>query len=272
MLLNNTSSLTFEGGSLTVIDRDAYAGEALMERLKPKERRLISFALDLGTLVNVESRAANEPAKLVKVVDGVFQVHYFQSNKKVYKITNQTDKIKTLYLEYPVRVGWELSPDTPKPDIVTGRYYRFRVELKPFQNTELVVSEQQPLMDNYQLSSITSRELELFLIRRYIDEQTRRRLEKLIELRAKIARIDNQLGELSEEEESISADQKRLRDNIEALAKTPEAKTLIARYIEKVNGQETRLENIEKDRRTLAADRLRLNEELGREIRNFELK
>jgi hypothetical protein len=57
--------MTFEGGSMTVLDRDAYAGEALMERLKPKEQRLISFALDLGTLVRVEKKEDREPANLV---------------------------------------------------------------------------------------------------------------------------------------------------------------------------------------------------------------
>jgi hypothetical protein len=41
MLLKNTSPLTLEDGALTVIDGDAYAGEALMERLKPAEQRLI---------------------------------------------------------------------------------------------------------------------------------------------------------------------------------------------------------------------------------------
>ncbi len=55
MMLTNTTPLTFEGGSLTVLDRDAYAGEALMERLKPKKQRLISFKLDLGTRVSVET-------------------------------------------------------------------------------------------------------------------------------------------------------------------------------------------------------------------------
>ena len=35
ILLKNTSPLTLEGGALTVIEGDAYAGEALMERLKP---------------------------------------------------------------------------------------------------------------------------------------------------------------------------------------------------------------------------------------------
>jgi hypothetical protein len=37
VLLKNATALTLESGSITVLDGDAYAGEALMERLKPKE-------------------------------------------------------------------------------------------------------------------------------------------------------------------------------------------------------------------------------------------
>src|SRR2546421_538113 len=57
MLLKNTSSLTLEDGALTVIDGNAYAGESLMERLKPGEQRLVSFALDLGTLATVREES-----------------------------------------------------------------------------------------------------------------------------------------------------------------------------------------------------------------------
>lgn len=272
MMLDNTSNLTFEGGSLTVIDRNAYAGEALMERLKPKERRLISFALDLGTLVTVENKENNEAAKLVKIVNGVFQAHYFQSNKKIYHVSNQTDKIKTLYIEYPIREGWELSSETPKPDITTNRYHRFRIELKPFEKADLIVAEQQPLMDSYQLTSLTYQQLDLFLRRRYIDENTRLRLQKLIDLRTRINQFEQKLDALEKEEEKISDDQKRLRENIETLSKTPEAKTLITRYVEKVNSQETRLETIVKERQNLEEEQDKLAEELANEIRNFELK
>ena len=133
LLLKNNTPLTFENGSLTVIDHDAYAGEALMERLKPKEQRLISFALDLGTLISVENKQDREPAKIVKVVNGVMQVHYFRADLKTYKITNQTDRKKTVYIEHPVRGDWKLSETSAKPDYTTNRYHRFRVELGPFQ-------------------------------------------------------------------------------------------------------------------------------------------
>lgn len=272
MLLKNLTPLTFEGGSLTVIDRDAYAGEALMERLKPKEQRLISFALDLGTSVRVRNNADREPAKLVKVVNGVLEVHFFQTNEKIYQIENQTDKPKVLYVEYPVRDGWALTDDTPKPDYTTQRYHRFRVELKPFEKTDLKVGERQGLMESYALTNITRNEIQLFLSRKYIDEATRQKLEKLIAIRQQINQIEQKQEALEDEEEKISADQKRLRENIEALAKTPEAKTLITRYIAKANDQETRLETIEKETAQLQAEQEKLERDLAVEIRNFEIK
>jgi hypothetical protein len=272
VLLKNATALTLESGSITVLDGDAYAGEALMERLKPKEQRLISFALDLGTNVRVRGSGDREPARLVKIVDGTFQVHYFRSEQRTYEITNQTDKQKTVYIEYPVREGWQLSDKSPKPDYVTQRYYRFRVELKPFEETSTTVGVKQPLMDTYQLGSLTRNDVQLFVSMRYIDDATRARLEKLIDIRTQIGTTEGRLESFDDEVGKIAEDQKRLRDNIETLAKTPDAKALVARYIAKAGEQETRLEEMEKQRKQLEADKERLRQELATEIRAFELK
>jgi hypothetical protein len=272
MLLTNLTPLTFEGGALTVLDRDAYAGEALMERLKPKEKRLISFALDLGTLVTAEQKEDREPARLIKAVNGVFQIHYFKTDKKIYRLVNQTDRVKVLYIEHPIREKWILSKDSPKPDVVTEKFYRFRIELQPFEKKDLAVAEQQGLMDSYQLTTLTARDLEMFLTRRYIDEPTRAKLEKLIELRSQINQISARLKSFDEEVKMIADDQARLRENIEALAKTSEAKQLIARYIQKASEQESRLETINKERQNSQAEKNRLENELAKEIRGFELE
>lgn len=272
MMLTNTTPLTFEGGSLTVIDRDAYAGEALMERLKPKEQRLISFALDLGTRVSSETKGDSRPAQLIKVVNGVFQVHYFRAEKKTYTLTNQTDREKVIYVEHPVRKDWGLAEETAKPSIVTERYYRFRVALKPFEKVELPITERQGLMDSYSLSNLTGDQVKLFVTRRYIDDATRAKLERLIELRTQMGAVDRKLEELDSEVERIEADQKRFRENIEALSKTPEAKVLIARYIAKAGEQESRLEEMEKLRKGLAEQKQQLAREQAAEIRNFEIK
>ncbi len=272
VLLKNNTDLTLESGSLTVLDSDAYAGEALMDRLKAKEQRLISFALDLGTHVRVRDEADREPAKLVKVVNGVFQVHYFQTSRKTYQITNQTGRKKVLYIEYPVEDGWKLSDDSPKPDYVTQKYYRFRVELDKFEEKEMKITVRQGLADNYQLTSLSRNDLALFVSQRYINEETRAKLEKLIDIRVRLGEIEQKLEGFDDEIEAIESDQKRLRENIEALSKTAEAKTLIARYIQKANDQETRLEEMEKERKALEVEKTRLETDLTRQIRAFTIE
>ncbi|MEO8073519.1 MAG: hypothetical protein ABI686_09750 [Acidobacteriota bacterium] len=272
LLLKNITQTTFEGGSMTVLDHDAYAGEALMERLKPKEQRLISFALDLGTLVKIEQKEDREPSRLVKVVNGVFELHYFRTDKKIYKLTNQTDREKVVYIEHPVRENWILSENSAKPDYTTGRFYRFRLELKPFETKEIVAAENQGMKDTYQLLTLSPKDLELFVARKYIDDQTRAKLAKLIELRMQINQINAKLTALDKENAEITKDQARFRENIEALSKTPEAKQLIARYIAKADEQESRLEQINKERQTFLAEKERLERELAIEIKNFEVQ
>jgi hypothetical protein len=271
VLLKNVTDLTLEAGSMTVIDGNAYAGEALMERLKAKEQRLISFALDLGTSIRVRPKQDREPARMVKAVNGVLQVHYFQTEEKLYTISNQADRPKVVYIEFPIRYGWELSESTPKPDYTTQSFYRFRVELGAFEEKELTIALRNPKVDAYQISSVNKDQLAFFIARRYIDESTRVKIMKLIELRNAIGQADSEINALRNEVTAIEADQKRLRENIESLSKTAEAKSLITRYIAKANDQESRLEQIETERKALLAEKERLERELATEIKNFEV-
>jgi hypothetical protein len=271
MLLKNTSPLTLEDGALTVIDGDAYAGEALLERLKPAEQRLISFSLDLGTLVNVRVKEDRAPTFLVRVVNGVFQAHYHQTTQKTYVLTNQTDKPRVVYVEHPVRDGWVLSTDTQKPEGRSSRYYRFRVPLEAHQKTELAVTERRALMDSYALLNFTRQDLELFVSRNYIDANTRGVLEKIIDIKSRMAAAEARIEAIDQEVTEIGTDQQRLRDNIKALTATAEARQLITRYVSKADTQETRLEQLTKDKQAQQAEAVRLQVELESLVRSVAI-
>lgn len=271
LLLKNTSRLTLEGGALTVIDGDAYAGESLIERLKPGEERFISFAVDLATLVTVRHDNGREPVFLVRVVDGAFQAHYYEAEKKTYTITNQTDKPRIVYVEHPLREGWRLTEETQKPVEKTQNAYRFRLELRPRETVELKVGEHRALMDSYLLSNLTPRDLQLFVSRRYLDETSRVALEKIINLKGQIADIGTAVEEIDSEAAEIAKDQARLRENIKALGQTTDARQLIARYVAKANEQETRIEQLTSERRAKSAARLLLQLQLETAIRALTL-
>lgn len=269
--LKNTSPLTLEDGSLTVLEAEAYAGEALIEKLKPDEERFISFALDLGTLVSARSKMDREPAVLVRAVNGVLQAHYYQTDKKVYTITNQTDRPRVVYVEHPIRDKWVVSDKTQKPAETTATLYRFRVEVAPQQTIEFPVTERLALMDSYTLSNLTTDDIKLFVARRYIDEETRAALEKIMEIKGKIAALDRKLASIEREATEIAADQARLRENIKALKDTAETRQLIARYVAKAGEQETRMEQIAAERRAIATDRVKIQHELDEAVRSLAL-
>jgi hypothetical protein len=271
MLLENTSVLTLEDGSMTILDGDAYAGEALMERLKPGEKRLISFALDLGTLVTVRIKEDRAPTFLIKVMNGIFQAHYYRTNEKIYKLTNQTDRPRVVFIEHPIRPGWELTDKTRQPDGKSARFYRFRIPLEAHQSAELPVVERQALMESYVLTNLTRSDLELFLMRNQIDAQTRAALEKLVDIKTRIAAVDARLTSIDKEAEEISTDQERLRENIKALTATAEARQLIARYVAKADEQESRIEQLTKDRKALNDERTRLQAEFDAALRNLDI-
>ena len=269
--LKNTSQLTLEGGALTVLDSDAYAGEALMERLKPGEERFISFMLDLGTLVTTRDESQRQPVFLVRVVGGVMQAHYYRSEEKVYEVTNQTDRPRTVFIEHPLRDKWKLAENTARPYEKTASFYRFRLELKPHETVELPVTEHLGLMDSYALTNITTDDIELFVAKGYIDETTKAALDGILAIKAKIAAADARIQAADRETSEIGADQSRLRDNIKALSKEAEARQLIARYVAKAADQETRIEQLTKDRKAAVADRAEMQAQLNAAILNLKL-
>jgi hypothetical protein len=273
MLLKNTSPLTLEGGAVTVIDGDAYAGEALLERLKPEEKRLISFALDLGTLVTVRAEEDDSPAFYARIVNGTLYATHHHREKKVYTLRNQTPRPRTVYVEHPVRQDWELDNKlTPQPDGKSQRFYRFKVELAAGETKELVVAEREQGTESYALSNITPDQIQLFFSRRYIDDATRAALQNILDLKARLAASQARVAAVDREIAEIGADQKRLRDNIEALTKTAEARQLIARYVQKADQQETRLEQLAQEKQAATDERSRLQTQLDAALRALALE
>ncbi|HVF43398.1 MAG TPA: carboxypeptidase regulatory-like domain-containing protein [Pyrinomonadaceae bacterium] len=272
LMLKNTSPLTLEGGALTVIDGDAYAGESLLERLKPKEERLVTFALDLGTLVTVREEIEDAPVHTVQIVNGTLYANRYHREKKVYTLRNQTVRPRTVYVEHPFRQNWELDRKlTPEPDGKTRTAYRFRVELGPNETRDFVVSERENGAETYALSNVTPDLIQLFVTRRYIDPATRDALQNILDLKARLAQANARSEAVDKEMAEIAADQKRLRENIGALNSTAEARQLITRYVQKADQQETRLEQLTKDKQALLEERARLQTQLDSALRALAL-
>ena len=188
-------------------------------------------------------------------------------------LTNQTDHPRTIFIEHPVRSDWQLDDKgTPAPEGKTKSFYRFRVELKAHETATLPVVEREEGAQTYALSNVTPDQIQLFVTRRYIDEPTRAALQHILDLKAQLVAASARVAAADKEIAEIAADQKRLRDNIESLTKTDEARQLIARYVSKADQQETRLEQLSKEKQAATDEAARLQAQLDAAIRTLALE
>ena len=146
--LTNSTGLTLDAGAFSVVEGGAFAGEGLMEPLKPEERRLLSYAVDLG--MQVESRQGDERRMVSRIVvlHGVIVEHTEQRTRRVYTLRNNDTTARTVVVEHPLRAGWTLV-GTPLPVETSATAYRFAVPVEPQHTATLTVEEKRPQQDKY---------------------------------------------------------------------------------------------------------------------------
>src|SRR5690349_11056861 len=69
--LTNSSGLTLDGGSFSIQEAQTFAGEGLMDAIRPGEKRLISYAADPAIQVKSEVKGEGQRATLVRIHRGV---------------------------------------------------------------------------------------------------------------------------------------------------------------------------------------------------------
>ena len=89
-------------------------------------------------------------------------------------------------------------------------------------------------------------------------------------MKDRIARAQARVEALEREAGEIGDDQNRLRENIKSLKDTADAKQLIARYIAKADPQETRLEQLNAEKKAAQAEAARLQTELETAFRSLK--
>src|SRR5439155_9509326 len=88
----NTSGLHLMQGPITVFEGSNYAGDARILDLQPKEERLISYAVDLGTEVNPVPSSDNGRITMIKAVMGIIYTQTKTMETMTYTIVNRNVK------------------------------------------------------------------------------------------------------------------------------------------------------------------------------------
>jgi hypothetical protein len=244
--VNNTSSLTLDGGSFNVLEGDAFAGEGLMDAIKPGEKRLLSYAADLGVLVDAKQKNDNQRVTKVIIAHGLMTQSTEERQENTYTIRNRDSSSRQVVIEHPARAGWKLTDDE-KPAESSASFHRFRLAVEPMKTTTLLVKEYRPISNRYQLSNVTDNDIKFFLEQRMINADVEKALRHIVAQKNDIAGLDGAISARRSQVTSIADDQQRVRENMKALKGSAEEKALVERYVRELNEQEDRVQSLRRE-------------------------
>lgn len=270
LLIKNDTGLTLEGGPMTVLEDETYVGEAMLETIKPGEEKLVPYSVELGCLVTKDHRSETHNIHRVRITGGYMYHDFFRLSKAIYKISNNSDRKMDFFLEHRFNKGWDLK-DTPKPYETTENFYRFRFDVGAKDNIKFTVTEEHLEYQTYSLSSLYNDWLVNWSDRGLIDAKTRKALEELIGLSAKMADLAKKIQENEAEVRDIHNEQQRLRENMKALGDSADEKKLRERYVKELNLGEDRLKTLKKEIRDLMDAKKSLEEELKGKINKMQM-
>ncbi|MCC7153333.1 MAG: hypothetical protein IT161_02090 [Bryobacterales bacterium] len=237
--VNNNTGKTLDGGPITVYQSGAYAGEALMETLKSGDKRLISYAVDLGTRVTTNFDTGAQVVREVRANRGTLTTRTAVEATTTYSLTNVDPREKTVIVEHPVRAEFKLLK--PAAGETTAKHYRFNVRVPAQGSAKLTVTEEQVLEESEAISSITTDHLFAYVRSKSLGAAARKQLEDVIEKKRAIAESDQVIAQATAEINETSRDQERIRQNINSLNRVSGQQEQVQRYANELAKQDASL-------------------------------
>ncbi len=267
--LTNDTGQTLDGGPITVFDAGAYAGEALVETLKAKDKRFISYGVDLGTRISTSLDSRNDNIRTVHLHHGILYTSSAVITKKTYTVHNTDARAKTLIIEHPLRPNYRLI-DTAKPFETTRDVYRFEVAVPASGNVAFPVTEENVYDQQVQVSSLNPDQLVVYERNQNISDAGRSQLQDIANLKTRIVANDAERSRVTVEIDSTTRDEQRNRENISSLTQVAGQQQVVQEYARKLTEQELSIAKLRDRQKELDQQKAGLQLELERLISRLD--
>jgi len=252
--ITNNTNLTLERGPVTIIYDDNLAGEAIIPFLNKEDTRLLNYAVEQAVIISHEQKSENLNVHRVTFGSGYSYEYYFTNMETTYKIKNKTDEEKELYLDHPKTYEFKFIEKPVEPE-ETPNYWRFKLTLKPKDAINFKLKEQREnyssnYLWNYSKDDLLKR-VGFYVKQKFIDPNLETKLKEIAELIQTLNDLRSKEDKLNEERDLMTDEQVRLRENISVLGEDSQSVSLKERYIKKLNTQESRFEEINKELKVL---------------------
>jgi len=254
----NTTGMHLMQGPLTVFEGNSYAGDARILDLQPGEERLLSYAVDLGTEVEVVNPTNNGRLTKVKVYKGLIYSTTRVQEGKTYRAKNRSEQDRQLIIEHPYRPEFNLVKTTYedaakktneiKPSERARDVYRFEVSAPAGKSISAQILEERDVVSTVQLNNTDNETIRYFLSQTVSTPKVKEALQKAMELKNKHSSTQQELAQVEKQLKVVTDDQARVRAN---LKETPATAPVYKRYLEKLEKQEADIEKMQASQKKL---------------------
>jgi hypothetical protein len=226
--LTNTTGMKLPAGPITVYDGGTYAGDALIEFFPEGEKRLISYGEDLSVSGSV-AVSYSRMVSAVTVSRGIMTMSRKQYNERVYTLRNASGESKRLVLEHPITRGAALVQPAQAEER-TDSLYRFTRELPANREFTITVREETPVTEQLRLAHFQPETFAAYIADGEIPVNVRTALTRAVELKGSVDEAGAALAEIEARHDRLTADQDRVRRNLEAAGnQTPQGQEYLRR-------------------------------------------
>ena len=265
--LKNTTPVYLTQGPITVFDGGAYAGDAQIEDVPPGQDRLISYALDLKTEVEIQHDPLQQELVSVAIRKGTLVATRRASEEHIYRLKNRDRKARSVLVEHPYRADWELV-EPAKALERTREVYRFAVVVPADQSLQLRVRETKQLQETVWLMDSGSETIAYYLQAKQVGAKVKEVLQKTAALRDRLTQTSAQRVGLEQRIKDIGDEQGRIRENMGRVSASSE---LYSRYVKKLDQQETDIEKLRRDLELVKKTDEEQRKELNHYLMNVEV-
>jgi hypothetical protein len=264
----NTTGMHLMQGPVTVFEGSSYAGDTRFLDIQPKDERLVSYAIDLGTEVEAKPNVDNGPITKIIARQGVIYQTNRARESKNYKVVNRSEHDRTVLIEHPFRSDFTLVSKV-NPVERARDVYRFEMKVPAGKDASLDVVEERDAVSTVQINNADDNTIRFFLSQKITSEKVKQALEHAQQLKAKRAATERDLNQARVELKEITDDQARIRQNLPVLPQTSEA---FKTYVKKLADQEPDVERLQKSIKELTQRATREQQELDNYLNTLNVE
>ena len=270
--ITNTSNLTLDRGSFSIVEDGNFGGEGLLDPIHPAEKRLLSYAVDQAVRVTPESQHETTQATALTAAKGVLMLHHTQGAEITYVVHNAAADGRTVVIEHPIRQSYVLDDSgvgDHKPEETTPTLYRYRVFAAPGETVRLHVGEHHKSAITYQLTNFNDSQLTFILTQTNNSPAIKQALEPILDARRHVADMQAALDKVNARLNGLHSDEDRQRANITALASADKASR--DRFVHDLNATEDQIAVAQKDLTAAQANLQAAKDDLASKIEALQI-